>query len=151
VNMNRSKSTLAALLLATFAVGGLQAFAQTAASRERNQHMKIRVGTNTFTVTLENNPSAIAFKALLPMTVNMTELNGNEKYLRFAKKLPTNASNPRTIHKGDVMLYGDNTVVLFYKTFSTSYDYTRLGRINDPAGLSSALGSGNVTVTFELE
>ncbi len=113
--------------------------------------MKIRVGTNTFTVTLENNPSAIAFKALLPMTVNMTELNGNEKYLRFAKKLPTNASNPRTIHKGDVMLYGDNTVVLFYKTFSTSYDYTRLGRINDPAGLSSALGSGNATVTFELE
>jgi hypothetical protein len=113
--------------------------------------MKIKIGNSTFTATLYDNATATAFKSLLPMTVNMIELNGNEKYLDLPRSLPTNASNPGTVQNGDLMLYGANTLVLFYKTFSTSYSYTRLGRIEDVTGLVAALGSGNVTVTYELE
>jgi len=85
------------------------------------------------------------------MTVNMVELNRNEKYVDLSRDLPTNASSPGTIQTGNLMLYGSNTLVLFYKTFSTSYSYTKLGRIDDATGLADAIGSGNVTVTFELE
>ena len=113
--------------------------------------MTIQIGTNTFTATLYDNATAAAFKSLLPMTVNMDELNGNEKKFDFSGNLPTNASNPRMIQSGDLMIWGSNTLVLFYKTFSTSYSYTRLGRINDPKGLAAAVGSGDVTVTYELE
>jgi hypothetical protein len=81
----------------------------------------------------------------------MTELNGNEKYSNLPNSLPTNSYNPQTVNNGDLMLYGSKTLVLFYKTFSTPYSYTKLGSIDDVTGLTTALGSGNVTVTFELE
>ena len=113
--------------------------------------LKMTVGSNVFTATLYNSATAAAFKAKLPMTINMGELNGNEKYFDLSGNLPANASNPGTIQTGDLMLYESNTLVLFYKTFSTSYNYTRLGRIDNPSGLAAALGSGNVTIRFELE
>jgi hypothetical protein len=113
--------------------------------------MKIKVGSKTFNATLYDNQTATAFKDLLPLTVDMVELNGNEKYVDLAESLPTNASNPGTIKNGDLMLYSSSTLVLFYKTFSTSYSYTKLGRIDDVTGLVAALGSGNVSVTFDIE
>jgi hypothetical protein len=118
--------------------------------------LSIRVGSTTFTITLLDNPTVMAFKARLPLTVSMIELNGNEKYYNLpedpdAGPLPTNASNPGTIQTGDLMLYGSNTLVLFYKSFSTAYSYTKMGRIENPAGLAAALGSGHVTLTFAVE
>ncbi len=116
-----------------------------------NTQMKLKIGPSIFVATLEGSATATAFKAMLPLTINMSALNGNEKYSALSASLPTNASNPGTIHNGDLMLYGAQTVVLFYKTFSTSYSYTRLGRINDTTGLAAAVGSRSVTVTFESE
>jgi hypothetical protein len=114
-----------------------------------NGKIKIKVNSKTFTVTLFDNNAAKAFKDMLPLTINMVELNGNEKYFDLSKSLPAHSSNPGTIQNGDIMLYGSRTLVLFYKTFSTSYSYTRLGTIDDASSLATALGVGNVTITFE--
>jgi hypothetical protein len=142
-------TVLAFAAIAVFLVSHTSA--QTPKPAERNNSMKIKIGSNTFVATLEDNATATAFKAQLPMTIKMTELNGNEKYFRFSKNLPTNASNPGTIQSGDLMIYESKTVVLFYKTFPTSYSYTRLGRVKDSIRLAAVVGSGDVTVTFELE
>ena len=111
--------------------------------------MKITIGSSVFTAVLYDNPSATAFKARLPLTINMTELNGNEKYYDFPSPLPTNAIVGGNIKVGDLMLYGNNVLVLFYKNFNTSYSYTKLGYVDNPTGLAQALGSGNVIVKFE--
>jgi hypothetical protein len=113
--------------------------------------LKVTFGDHVYTATLLDNATVTAFKEQLPLTIKMKELNRNEKYADLPGNLPTDASNPGTIQSGDLMLYGAGTLVLFYKTFVTSYSYTRLGRMDDPAGLAEALGSGDVTVIFELE
>jgi len=117
----------------------------------KDSKIKITVNSHIFTATLLDNESAEAFKEMLPLTIKMIELNGDEKYYDLSNNLPTNSSNPGTIRNGDLMLFGSRTLVLFYKTFSTSYSYTSLGKVDDTAGLAEALGKGNVTVTFELE
>ncbi len=112
--------------------------------------MRVVVGDSIFPATLADNNTAEDFKELLPLTINMNELNGNEKYYYMSSNLTVDASVPDMIRAGDIMLYGRNCLVLFYDTFNTSYSYTRIGSINDPTGLAEALGNGNVTVTFEL-
>jgi len=59
--------------------------------------VKIKVGSQTFTATLLENSSVKAFKEMLPLTINMSELNNNEKYYDLPNSLPTNSSNPGTI------------------------------------------------------
>jgi hypothetical protein len=110
----------------------------------------VRIGDKVFAATLSDNATAAAFKKLLPLSVTMTELNGNEKLFRFSRAMPAQASTPSSIRTGDLMLYGSSTLVLFYKSFPTTYSYTNIGRIDDPAGLEDAVGSGSVAVTFEL-
>jgi len=112
--------------------------------------MKITIGTAVFTATLYDNPSANVFKASLPLSINMTELNGNEKYYDLPNPLPTNASAGGDLKVGDLMLYGNNVLVLFYKNLNTTYNYTKLGYLDNPNGLASALGAGNITVKFEI-
>ena len=80
----------------------------------------------------------------------MAELNGNEKHADLPGTLPTGSIKPGTIQTGDLMLYGTNTLVFFYKTFSAPYTYSPIGRIDNPSELTRSLGTGDVTVKFEL-
>lgn len=112
--------------------------------------IQLKIGEKKFTATLLDSPTSKAFKALLPLTLNMDELNNNEKYAQLPQSIPTKASVSVSIQSGDLMLYGSRTLVLFYKSFSTSYSYTKIGKIDDVTGLLAALGGGDVKVVFEI-
>jgi hypothetical protein len=118
-------------------------------AKERGMKIQLMAGEKRFIATLCDNEAARAFVSRLPMTIEMREMNGNEKYHELPQRLPGKAAHPGTIHAGDIMLWSSNTVVLFYETFFTSYDYVRIGRVDDPTGLAAALGAGSVKVTLE--
>ena len=134
------------LHLAALCIGLLSAGGSHAESR-----LWMTVGERRMAVTLADTDAARAFAARLPLTLDMSDLNGNEKKFDLAKALPANASRPGTIRNGDLMLYGANTVVLFYLTFDSPYSYTRLGRVDDPNGLAQALGQRGVRVYFSRD
>jgi len=117
---------------------------------QETPRIRISIGTTSFVATTYENATTKAFIALLPLTVTMNEMNGNEKYNYLSGSLPNSPANPSTINTGDLMLYGSNCIVLFYETLSTSYSYTQIASIDNPSGLKTALGSGNPTVIFEL-
>lgn len=110
--------------------------------------INLTIGGQEFSVRLENNPTSQAFKEEFPLTLTMKELNGNEKYGQLTKRLPSNDEKPGQIHAGDLMLYGSDCVVLFYKDFPTSYSYTRLGHMEHPENLKDLVGEGDIAVTF---
>ena len=114
-----------------------------------DNNIMVQIGDKNFAATLYENETAAAFKALLPLTLDMCELNSNEKYFYMSDNLPDNAERVGTINEGDIMLYGTNCIVLFYETFNTIYSYTRIGHIDDVTGLKESLGSGDVTVAFK--
>lgn len=110
----------------------------------------LMVGDHTFSATLLDNETTRQLAELFPLTLDMSELNGNEKYFYLDGSLPTDSHQPGQINAGDLMLYGDNCLVLFYEGFSSGYSYTRLGSVDDPAGLAEALGAGDVEVAFSV-
>ena len=112
------------------------------------ESISLKINGEIFNVTLEDNDAARALKKMLPLELNMNELNGNEKYFYLDENLPSNSERVGQIHAGDLMLYGTDCVVLFYKDFSTSYSYTRLGTLDNSDGLAEILGTGNVNVAF---
>jgi hypothetical protein len=121
------------------------------ATGQEPARMQMTIGDRRFTVVLADTDATRAFAARLPLTLDMAELNGNEKHADIHPALPADARRPGTIHAGDVMLYGANTIVVFYKTFPSSYRYTRLGRVQDITGLVEALGPNDARVVFAGE
>lgn len=125
---------------------------ETQGDKETMTDIKVTVNGNVFDAKIYNDsPCAQQLLSKFPLTVTMNELNGNEKYYRFSESFQSNPENVGSINTGDIMLYQSDSLVLFYETHNTSYTYTRIGYITDTTGLKEAVGTGNPTVTFEIE
>ena len=118
----------------------------------QSEDIKINLIVNdkTFTATLNRNQTVNELISMFPMTLHMSDLHANEKYNYLSSSLTTNSNTPVRINAGDIKLFGNNCLVVFYESFSTSYSYTDLGRVDNVEGFVSELGRGDVTITFEL-
>ena len=112
---------------------------------ENVTNINVIINSKTYNATVENNETVKKFINHLPQEFNMKELNGNEKYVYMDNSLPTNEMHSKQIKSGDIMLYGNDCLVIFYKSFDTNYNYTKIGHIDNLPDL----GNDNVIVKFE--
>lgn len=115
--------------------------------KESDKKMYIIINNIKYEIDLENNETVNKLYNKLPLEFEMNELNGNEKYVYLDYELPSNPESVNNIEKGDIMLYGDDCLVLFYKSFTTPYSYTKIGHINN----LEELGSESITIRLEKE
>jgi len=116
---------------------------------EETMTITITVGSQVFKADIEDTETGKAFVAKLPLTLDMSELNGNEKYT-YGVSLPKSDRYYNSIAAGDLMLFSGSCLVLFYGP-AGGYSYTRIGRLQSTDGLAAALGKGSVRVRFGKE
>ena len=107
----------------------------------------IKIDNKKLGIDLENNSTTSALIKILPLELSMNDLNGNEKYVYLNESLPTNTYSPKHIEAGDIMLFSDNCLVIFYESFDTSYDYSRIGHIDN----LPELDDGNLPIIISKE
>ena len=115
------------------------------------QNIIIMIENKKYEAILYDNSTTKELIKKFPITITMSDLNGNEKYYNFSKSFSTSSENVANINKGDIMLFENNCLVIFYKSFSTRYKYTKLGYIKNTEDLENSLGKGDIEITFILK
>ena len=145
--MKKQSKSLLGLLIGVIVLIGCMPAGPCMAKNNSTQ-INIEIGKKTFKATLYNNKTSRALLKKFPLSCKMSELNGNEKYKYLSYELPTNKKKVKRIKAGDIMLYGSDCLVVFYKSHKTSYKYTKVGHINNTRGLKKAVGKGKVKMKF---
>ena len=102
-----------------------------------------------FSVTLEDTKTSRKLQNMLPLEFDMFDLDGAQKYVFLQDAMPTNPESLKKIEVGDVLLYEDRCLSLFYRPCCSNYRYTILGKVDEPAPLEATL-SGRSSVVATL-
>lgn len=143
--MKIQKRCMAAVLVFVMLLG---CFATETAFAQGETDIVIKIGGKEYDAVFYGSKASGELLAKMPFQVKMSELNGNEKYRYLNDSFTEDEQNIGQIHAGDIMLYGSDCLVVFYKSFRTTYQYTKIGKITNPNGLESAVGNGSVKVSF---
>ena len=122
----------------------------TAASAEEGQRIRIRMGDQTVTATLNDSEAARDLVAMLPVSIQMRDHLRREKTGRIPKPLSERTQGIPTYEKGDLGYWrpGGNFVIFYRHDGLTipSPGIVLLGKIDFGAELFDIPGSVNVTV-----
>lgn len=123
------------------------------AQQEETMEMKevsMIIENQELEIKLYSNEAVNQFITQLPLTIQMNELHGNEKYNYLDFSLPSQSESIRNIKSGDIMLFGNNCLVLFYEDLTTSYQYTKIGYVANSENLKNLVGDQSITITFQI-
>ena len=108
-------------------------------------NMTLNFGGKAYTAISTSTKTTKSFIESLPVTIQMTDVDGNEKYGCMYYKIATESPKTNVVTKGDVLLFGESCVIVAYKDFKSSSKYTKLGHIDNVDDLPS--GSVKVVIS----
>ena len=118
---------------------------------KKGKKMLITIDEQVFVATLEDNETTKEFIKVLPLNIKMEDLNDNEKYYYFKTSFPTDEKNYQNIHSGDIMLFGDNCLVIFYEDHISYYNYTKIGKIDNIESFKDKIKNYNSFIKLSLK
>lgn len=112
--------------------------------------VKITVGSTVLYATFEDNSTARALMAQMPMTLNMSDLYGREMCYRYgAGALPTDGLRSDGYEIGDIAYWPPRgSLVILYDQNGEHFERQHLGHID--SGVEVFESTGDVDVTFEV-
>lgn len=117
------------------------------------QQIRIRVGSQSFTAQLEDNPASRDLVSLLPLDVVFHDFGGQEKLATLPRKLDVSGM-PKgdRAAAGEIGYYSPNGgLVLYYKDVGYYEGIVRLGRLDTPVALIAGLPDGLQGVVERLD
>ena len=118
------------------------------ADNETITQMNIEVNGHTLTAILDNNVTAQAFAAKLPITLPMMDLYGREMCYRFPEALPTDDAKTRGYEVGEIVYYPPmHSFVIMYKQNGEHFQMQSIGRVQGDVSIFDGIGDVNVTFT----
>lgn len=115
---------------------------------EERDTMNINVNGQVASIQLEDNATTKALVTEAPFTIQMDDLHRNEKYHYFDKSFPTQSQAIKSIEAGDVLLYQNNCLVIFYQAAEPIVPYTRIGKISRFQEIQASFGNQSVSVQW---
>lgn len=138
------KTSIIIIILSFLLLSGVNA-------QNEDNIIKLKVNDHILDVELENNSATRELVNRLKtgnVTVNASDYGNFEKVGDLGFSLPANDENINT-EPGDIVLYQENQISVFYD--SHSWSYTKLGKIQNTDNLKEILGSGDATLEFSLK
>ena len=146
--MKMTRTALLAVAVLALLIGVARAQSP---NMEGEEEMRMWINDTEVSVAWEDNEAVAALRDLAGegLRVDMSMYGGFEQVGELGVSLPRDDKQTDT-QPGDIVLYSGDQIVVFYG--SNSWAYTRLGHITDrdAADMAALLGSGDVTLTLDL-
>ncbi|MGX8835468.1 cyclophilin-like fold protein [Amedibacillus sp. YH-ame6] len=118
---------------------------------ETLKELYITINDQSSKIILYDNKTTKELKEILPISFSMEDLHRNEKFVYLNQNFTTNSQTIAQIHKGDIMLFGSNCLVIFYESFLTTFQYTPVGKIENLSVLDKIVGNAVIEVYLEMK
>ena len=111
--------------------------------------VKITFGQQSLTATFDDNATTRALVAMMPMTLPMLDLYGDEMCYRFTEALPTDNVQNYLHKKGEIFYWPPrHSFVIRYVETDEWLDIQHIGQVE--SGVEIFDGIGDVNVKFEV-